>query len=105
MERVLLSGVALALLLPLARPAAADDVKAPKPAISGSIGAAGQKLVTGRPLAALRPRDQWLRARLDGLASQIARINANTAKLGPGNAAALRFRSASLAASSTRGPS
>jgi len=43
-------------------------------------------------------RRNELRALLDGLARQIDEINANIANLGPGYAAAVRFRTVSLTA-------
>src|SRR5262249_20224128 len=54
-----------------------------------------------QPPAAVRwtaIRRVQLQETLDGLARQIAEIDANIANLGPKNAAALRFRSVSLAA-------
>src|SRR5262245_33363199 len=92
MRRIVASCVVLALLWPSALPAAALDA----PAATATVAAAcGRALPTPKPV---RSQDEKLLALLDGLARQIAEINANLAKLGPNTAAAIRFRNVSLAA-------
>jgi hypothetical protein len=95
MRRVLLSSLALAVLLPSAGSAAADQGRKAEPSATAPAGTADRKPVTRKPVG---PQDERLHALLDGLERQIAAINANMANLGAGNAAAVRFRAATLAA-------
>jgi hypothetical protein len=82
-------------LLPSAGSAAADQGRKAEPSATAPAGTADRKPVTRKPVG---PQDERLHALLDGLERQIAAINANMANLGAGNAAAVRFRAATLAA-------
>jgi hypothetical protein len=88
MKRASCSWIALAVLWPLAGPAAAE------PAVSKPMGINAQSAATGK---LVRSREQELRELLGALAQQVDEINANIANLGPNNATALRFRAVSLA--------
>ena len=89
MKGMLFLCMSLAMLWPLAGAAVAE------PAPSKPTVAAAKPLPTGKTA---RFRGDKLGEPLDGLARQIAEINANIANLGPDNAAALRFLTVSLAA-------
>jgi hypothetical protein len=89
MKRASFSWIALVVLWPLAGPVAAEA------AVLKPMGITAQRVATGK---LGHSRDAQLRELLDGLARQINEINVNIANLGPSNAAALRFRAASLAA-------
>jgi hypothetical protein len=89
MKSALLLSTAMGLWAPLCAPAHAEQ---PAPQALRSAHRSGPS--PGK-LTASRSRE--LRALLDGLARQIAEINANIANLGSGDAAAVRFRTVSLA--------
>jgi len=94
MLRALVSCMALVLLWPTALPAAAKDAAV---ATTAAGQADGCVRALSRPRS-VRSQDEKLLALLDALARQIAEINGNLANLGPNKAAAMRYRSVSLAA-------
>jgi hypothetical protein len=92
MKRIWLACIA-SVLWASAGPAAAE------PAASVTGGATIQAAARAKAAKqATTARRAELGGTLDGLARQIGEINANLANLGAGNAAALRFRTVSLAA-------